>query len=169
MGRMLTRMIHTPPPLLVIAALLNISCAAGPATRPTTAQMARPADAVLFNGHYYKVFADEAVSWHEAKRRCEAMGGYLACIESAEEQKFIAKLIKGRYLFLGATDEKKEGEWRWVNGAAFKFTAWYEDQPNNYGGEEHYLATYDGGLWVDVAVEGEDFWMPTGFLCEWDK
>ena len=42
-----------------------------------------------------------------------------------------------------------------------------EGQPNNYGGDENYLATYDGGEWVDVAVSGDDFWMPTGFICEW--
>ena len=42
-------------------------------------------------------------------------------------------------------------------------------QPNNWSGDEHYLGTYDGGEWVDVWAEGDDFWMPTGFLCEWDE
>jgi hypothetical protein len=42
-------------------------------------------------------------------------------------------------------------------------------QPNNYGGEENFLATYDGGEWVDVADEGSGFWMPKGFICEWAK
>jgi hypothetical protein len=41
-------------------------------------------------------------------------------------------------------------------------------QPSNYGGNENYLATYAEGQWVDVADEGEGFWMPTGFICEWD-
>jgi hypothetical protein len=40
-------------------------------------------------------------------------------------------------------------------------------QPNDYGGSEDYLATYDDGEWVDVEHEGRAFWMPTGFLCEW--
>ena len=136
-------------------------------TRPaTTTQPRIPKDAVEFNGHFYKAFEAD-LSWHEKKKRCEEMGGHLAVIETAEEQKFIARLAKGRYLSLGATDEHKEGDWRWVNGAPWKYTCWMAGQPNNYSGEEHYLATYDEGEWVDVAAEGSDFWMPTGFICEW--
>jgi hypothetical protein len=127
-----------------------------------------PADAIAFQGHWYKVF-DEDISWHAAKARCEAMGGYLACVETTEEQAFICKLAAGRYLSLGASDEKTEGEWRWVNGAPFAFTCWMSGQPNNYGGDENYLATYDGGEWVDVADDGDGFWMPTGFVCEWER
>ena len=40
---------------------------------------------------------------------------------------------------------------------------------NDYTGAENYLATYDGGKWVDVDVSGDDFWMPTGYICEWDR
>lgn len=97
------------------------------------------------------------------------MGGYLTCIETKEEQEFITNLCDGRYLYLGATDEAKEDTWVWVNGSKWVYTAWMEGQPNNYGGDENYLATYDGGSWVDVAAEGSGFWMPTGFICEWDK
>jgi hypothetical protein len=127
-----------------------------------------PADAVAFGGHWYKVF-DETMSWHEAKKRCEAMGGGLVCIETPAEQTYIAKLAAGRYLCLGATDEVKEGEWVWINGAPFTYMCWMEGQPNNYGGSENFLATYDGGDWVDVDDEGSGFWMPTGFICEWEQ
>jgi hypothetical protein len=133
---------------------------AGPAPRP-------PDDAVRFEGHRYKVF-EEDLSWHEAKVACEARGGLLACIESAAEQAFIAELCDGRYLYLGATDEGEEGTWVWVNGSPWDFTAWLRGQPNNYFGTEHYLATYDEGKWVDVAAEGKGFWMPTGYICEWE-
>lgn len=140
-----------------------------PTTGPATTQSAgRPADAVKFGGHFYKVF-EGGGSWHEKKKRCEQMGGYLACIETEAEQQFIAKLADGRYLSLGATDEDKEDQWRWINGSPWKYTCWMTGQPNNYGGSEHYLATYDGGDWVDVAAEGDGFWMPTGFICEWDR
>ena len=44
-----------------------------------------------------------------------------------------------------------------------------DGQPNNYGEDEHYLATYDDGLWVDVAAVGDSFWMPIGCICEWDE
>ena len=42
-------------------------------------------------------------------------------------------------------------------------------QPNDYSGSEDYLATYDGGEWVDVDHSGAGFWMPTGYICEWDR
>ena len=134
---------------------------------PATAPASGPGAARAFNGHWYKA-VDRKVSWHEAKRLCEAMGGYLACIESEDEQRFIATLAGGRYLYLGATDEGHEGAWEWGNGVPFTYTCWMKGQPNNYGGAENCLATYTEGQWVDVADEGDGFWMPTGFLCEWD-
>ncbi len=149
--------------ILILAAILGLSSC----SRLSFTNKPWPEDAVKFGGHYYKVFKSTA-SWHEKKAACEAMGGYLACIETAEEQAFIAKLANERYLSLGGTDEEEDYEWKWVNGAKWDFTAWYPDQPNNYGGTEHYLATYDEGLWVDVDAKGDDFWMPTGFICEWE-
>lgn len=136
-----------------------------PAEKPTKG---RPADAKPFGKHFYKVFK-ERISWHDARKKCEAMGGHLVCIETKEEQKFIAELAADKYYYLGATDEKKEDEWKWINGSKWEFTQWMDGQPNNWSGKEHYLATYDGGEWVDVAAKGRGFWMPIGFICEWDK
>ncbi len=138
-----------------------------PDTERTTAE--RPADARSHGGHWYKVFEDDQISWHAAKKKCEEMGGYLVCIETKAEQDFIADLCDGEYYYLGGTDEAAEGEWKWVNGSPWKFTYWMEGQPNNYGDDENCLATYDGGEWVDVAAEGDGFWMPIGYICEWEK
>ncbi len=137
------------------------------AVAPREGQRPHLVDAIEFNGHWYKVIEVEGPSWEEKRQICNSLGGYLCCVETAEEQEFIAGLADGRYLSLGATDKEAEGEWKWINGAPFDYTAWMSGQPNNYGSEEHYLATYDEGLWVDVATEGRDFWMPTGFICEW--
>lgn len=149
----------------VVVACVLAGCRTG---SPCAAAASHPPDATPFNGHWYKVF-DEKIPWEEARARCVKMGGYLACIETEAEQKFIARFADGRYLFLGASDEKKEDEWIWVNGCPFTYTCWMGGQPNNYGGSENYLATYDGGEWVDVDSEGSGFWMPTGFICEWEK
>jgi len=128
-----------------------------------------PARRVQFEGHSYQAFEGK-VSWQEARKRCEKMGGYLCCIESEAkaEQKFVAALANGKYLYLGGTDEAKEGEWTWINGSPFVYTCWMGGQPSNWGGDENYLATYDEGEWVDVAAGGDGFWMPTGFICEWE-
>jgi hypothetical protein len=154
--------------LAVLAVALSITgCLGGPAA-PGPDDGPNLVGAVEFNGHWYAVIESEGTSWAEKRQICESLGGYLCCIETAEEQEFIAALADCRYLSLGATDEEEEGEWQWINGAPFEFAAWLDEQPNNYGGDEHYLATYEDGLWVDVAAEGYDFWMPTGFICEWE-
>ena len=42
-----------------------------------------PDDAIEFNGNYYKAF-DTSLSWIEAKKFCENLGGYLVTITSQE-------------------------------------------------------------------------------------
>ena len=87
--------------------------AAGPAaTPPSVGQpLSIPADAVTFNGHFYRFYPD-AMSWKQAKARCEAIGGKLVVIDSAEENAFVGGLIQaaGKVdAWIGATDEAREG------------------------------------------------------------
>jgi hypothetical protein len=137
--------------------------------------VSHPFDAVAYGGHYYKVFDATNSTWHEAKAKCEDMGGYLACIESAGEQAFLTTLANGRYLSVGGTDE--DGPWKWVNGSTWVYTAWGSGQPNGSFGVEYYLELFDGGLWNDVADKAVDYgdppymgayWMPVGYICEWE-
>jgi hypothetical protein len=129
-----------------------------------------PEEAKSFDGHHYLLVDDvDDLTWDVARRRCEQWGGTLAVVTDAEEASFIAELCDGRYMYLGATDQDEEGVWVWVDGTPWEYTNWMDGQPNDYGGEENYLATYDGGEWVDVAGSGSGFWMPTGFICEWPR
>lgn len=50
-----------------------------------------PADAIEFNGHYYKVY-DERYTWTEAQELCKELGGHLVVITSKEEQQFIESI-----------------------------------------------------------------------------
>lgn len=128
-----------------------------------------PEEAVEHGGHRYQLFDEvEDLSWTAGKERCEALGGHLVTIADEAEAAFVAELCDGRYMFLGASDAGEEGQWAWVDGSPWSFTHWMKGQPNDYSGAEDYLATYDGGAWVDVDHAGDDFWMPTGFICEWD-
>lgn len=133
-------------------------------------QPQHPDGTVKFGGHAYLLVDEvEDLSWSGSKRACEKMGATLAVVTSREEADFIATLCDGRYMYLGASDAAEEGTWAWVDGTPWEFTFWAKGQPNDYGGTEDYLATYDDGLWVDVDAAGEDFWMPTGFICEWSR
>ena len=129
-----------------------------------------PEDSVEFGGHHYRLVDKvEELSWTTARQTCKADGAHLVTIAGADEAAFIAKLCDDRYMYLGASDHEEEGVWKWVDGTPWEFTHWMSGQPNDYSGSEDYLATYDGGEWVDVDHAGEDFWMPSGYICEWDR
>ncbi|CAL1542646.1 unnamed protein product [Lymnaea stagnalis] len=82
----------------------------------------------------YKFNAPQ-VTWHQAKSNCESQGMTLAYVSSFDQ----AKQILSGYTFdvlvwIGASDEKKEGEFIWVasNETATELThLWEKSEPNN--------------------------------------
>lgn len=131
----------------------------------------RPSDVVEFQGKKYRVY-DEVLTWSEAKTKCEEMGGHLAVAESQKKNEFLKNLLSKSGLtevWLGATDEKKEGEWRWVTGPKMDFHAWANGQPNNKEGVEHYMVlivTPKSSGWSDQPDKSLQH--NPGFICEWD-
>ena len=102
-----------------------------------------PPDANLFSGKYYKAF-NEFLSWHQARDKCQEMGGHLAIVRNDSENRFILSLLSKTVLgsaWLGATDEEREGRWVWVDGSVLTYNKWNTNQPNNNGGRgpENYL------------------------------
>jgi serine/threonine protein kinase/formylglycine-generating enzyme required for sulfatase activity len=143
------------------------------ASAPTTAAKAPPRDAAKFEGHAYKFFP-EILTWHQAKVRCEEMGGHLPIVASAAENRFVADLAKQGIsnrqnmdgVWLGATDEKQEGDWRWIDGTALEFNVWGPGQPNNKENNEHYLLLYLAeGVWSDQPTKSVQH--TAYFVCEW--
>ncbi|MDA0833414.1 MAG: SUMF1/EgtB/PvdO family nonheme iron enzyme [Planctomycetota bacterium] len=136
--------------------------------------MAPPADAAVLNGHSYKFFS-EVLTWREAKARCEEMGGHLATIESDAENNLVADLAENSIpnrnamdgVWIGATDEHKEGEWKWIDGSPLSFTKWGPGQPSNKQDAEHYLLLYLAKReWSDQPLKSLQHM--TYFVCEWD-
>ena len=124
-------------------------------------------DAVEWNGHFYLVVTAR-LGWHKARERCEQMGGHLVFLETKEEWDFINRLRDGRDVWIGATDEKKEGDWRWTDGR--KVGKWI---PGNgptpipqVHGRDDYLHMWNGkksGNWDDVTSG----WA-AAHICEWE-
>lgn len=56
---------------------------------------------IEYNGHYYGI-RQEGKSWENAQSDCQADGGYLATVNSADEQKAIEKLLIFSNLQLGS-------------------------------------------------------------------
>lgn len=100
---------------------------------------------IEFGGHTYK-FVPTKMSWKNAKKAAESMGGYLVCITSQAEQEAIEGLIAiNRQVlptWIGLTDEEKEGEFKWVNGEKTNYTNWGSGNPNNdddRGAKQNYV------------------------------
>ncbi|MCI6190597.1 MAG: peptidoglycan DD-metalloendopeptidase family protein, partial [Clostridium sp.] len=110
-----------------------------------------PVEVVNKNGNIYAAFR-KPLKWHEAKEICEQMGGHLMTITESWEQD-IAKDFSNKYgnLYIGATDEEEEGNWKWVTGEKFDYTQWAVGQPDNAGSCENYLGLFQNGLWNDFS------------------
>ncbi len=118
--------------------------------------------------HTYELYQG-CVSWNEARAFAEAQGGHLVTVTSEEEQIAVNALLKPEMsgLWLGATDEETEGEWKWVTGEPFTFSQWNPiGEPNNKDGCEHYAHLFcASAYWNDVAVESD---VVDGFVVEYE-
>jgi hypothetical protein len=133
-----------------------------------------PGDAIRFGGHYYQVFRGRT-SWRQAKAKCEAMGGYLGCAESASESILFSQLADraGGFVWAGGTDAGHEKRWMWISGRSFRYNDWCKGNPDNAKKREHYLgilttreAIKRGGRWNDCPDAAKS---NRGFICEWGE
>ncbi|GEM_PF-4872760 len=142
-------------------------------------------DAVLWNGHVYKVF-HQGFTWDQARACCELMGGHLVTVTSAMEQETIQTLFqspihKNNY-WMGA--KVRNAQIFWVTGEAATYSNWAAGQPDNaFGIGEDSLMLYlahnprfwnELYQWNDLREDGscnqEPFFGTNnfGFICEWD-
>jgi hypothetical protein len=108
---------------------------------------------------YYPVYGN--LQWHDAKVHAESLGGHLATITSEEEQNRLVEMVGStvmrRYdLWLGASDEALEGDWRWVTGESMDYSNWIQSgawtAPNDLNNEDVLLSTrFGGSLWNDAS------------------
>lgn len=135
-----------------------------------------PADATIFNEHHYLLIPAK-LGWHDAKKACEQMGGHLVTITSEEEDRFVVSLSKpltsteGGLVWIGCSDEAKEGDWQWVDGSKVKYTGWNPGEPNDRSHTENYGVIFfaggrkGGGGWGDAPYPYPAI---VGYICEWD-
>lgn len=133
------------------------------------------------NGHRYK-FLRESLSWTDAQKRCEELGGHLVTLETRAEHDFISQWVKtgfaankeqfggGASAWMGGREvEVKPGQWQWqwLNKEPITFTAWTVHHPHRVEGDRDFLTlVLANGEWIN-------FWghqHPDVFIiCEWDK
>ena len=97
--------------------------------------------------HRYQMVT-RAMSWADAQSWCEANGGYLATIDSAEEYQEVLNALSGSTTVCWLGGMRTGSSWEWVDGEPFSYTAWASGEPNNDGGNEDRLALLKvNGVW----------------------
>jgi hypothetical protein len=117
-----------------------------------------------WGGHAY-AYSAAVMNWADANLLCELLGGHLATIGSSGESEFVNGLLKGRWAWLGGTNDNPSGQWTWVDGSIWDYTNWHSGEPNNDGGHEHWLVLIDS-QWFDIGAGPRE--NKTGFVCEWE-
>ena len=157
---------------------------ATPPPRPSYAAAAAslPRTSVRYFGFTRQWYAriNIPMSWTEAAAVCEALGGRLASAGSPEENEFLfTEFASDRLCWLGGSDLKTAGEWRWTDGESVVYAPWAPGEPNNTEGFEHFTqfgnAPFStirsfGAEWNDAADDGT--WQTrylTFPICEWDQ
>jgi hypothetical protein len=110
------------------------------------------------NGHDYYLLSP--ATWPAAEAEAETLGGTLAVIKNADEQKWVFAQFgtngeKGINLWIGLHRQWPGGPFAWVTDEKVDYVNWADGQPDNGGGNEncvHMWGEYHiGGFWNDAA------------------
>lgn len=108
----------------------------------------------------YLVIDVRVLKWSEARRTCQNLGGDLAVIKSANENKFIFDLVKKQKtvtsygVWLGLY-RKADNKFYWVDGTpeAGQYSTWAKGEPSSFSEKcaLMYGATSLQGTWNDLS------------------
>jgi len=100
------------------------------------------------NGHKYycSMFP---TTWEYAEDYCQQYGGYLATINSSQENYMLSNFLTIQSAYIGLNDVNQEGNFEWSNGEPLTYTNWYPGQPNDYLQGQDYCEILNNGQWND--------------------
>ncbi|CAL1548230.1 unnamed protein product, partial [Lymnaea stagnalis] len=111
---------------------------------------------------------------------CEALGGYLAEVDTPEEFRFLGGFIgspipNGHQFLLGGTDAREENQWIFRHsGTSLAYVEWGKNQPDNreYNSVREdcqtidYYSPADGFKMNDMTCFKNGFDVGMYFICE---
>ncbi|XP_067381562.1 type-2 ice-structuring protein-like [Channa argus] len=106
------------------------------------------------NGACFR-YVPKPMTWANAEKHCQSMGGHLASVQSIDEYHEMYKIttLHGyKETWIGGSDAQQENVWFWTNGDKFEFTNWCKGEPNNLDKSQHCLQMNHKGkkCWDDV-------------------
>jgi len=101
-----------------------------------------------YNGSNYYCSMGNA-SWPQANALAQSHGGYLAEVNDAGENAFLANILTLQRAWIGLNDQANEGHFQWSNGNSLTYSNWYPGQPNNNKNYQDYVSMLNDGQWND--------------------
>ena len=104
-----------------------------------------------FNGFCYFT-SHKCVNWSIALTNCRQQNSVLVDVANNEENVYIQHGQNGEKSWLGLNDISTEGNFTWADLGEGNFTAWANNQPNNFHDEDcvHALGVKYNYEWNDV-------------------
>ncbi|KAH9523914.1 Mannose-binding protein C [Bulinus truncatus] len=101
-----------------------------------------------FNGHRYLLSKQNFVTDVDSSRKCELLGGYLAEVDSKEEQAEIVTMMREHPVFgtlVAGTDVATEDTWIIQRtGLGLTYFDWNQGEPTNFNSDEDCLSISSG-------------------------
>ena len=72
-------------------------------------------------------------------------------------------------MWLGATDEYSEGQWKWITGEPINYKNWADGEPNDTDDEDFMMIYKSSGKWNDVYDSTRSALYSYSFICEYDN
>ena len=115
-----------------------------------------------YNGSQYTLTSYG--TWQEAQAQAQSLGGNLVTINNENEQKWlVTKFGDTENLWIGFTDQVKQGEYKWASEWASDktstYTNWYPGQPDNAGNKD-YVGMNFGGAGRRILDAGKWSYLP---------
>merc|ERR1712179_771674 len=77
-------------------------------------------------------WSKEKLSWEAAEEKCQKLGGHLASVISQDVHVYLRDNEKNSFfVWIGATDQKDEGIWKWTDCNPWNFAKWGKNEPDN--------------------------------------
>ncbi|HHB78598.1 MAG TPA: HYR domain-containing protein [Saprospiraceae bacterium] len=111
-----------------------------------------------FEGHGYYM-SNEASTWQDAKDFAEAAGGYLATMNTKNENDFVQLHLGLEMVFIGYNDATIEGQGAWANGEPVSLDLSY----SNDSLSDYAVMNFWNGRWVMV-----NQWVYKKYILEMD-
>ncbi|CAC5407409.1 unnamed protein product [Mytilus coruscus] len=132
------------------------------------------------------LFVRDKKSWQDGRANCRRLGGDLVMVKDASKQSFLLNYLRLDHwdtdnIWIGATDQSREGDWRWVDGSKISYSQFADGQGNNHnngflfanGGNEDcaLIRRDDGGHWHDYPCKPilGAFGYTYSYACEFRK